>query len=228
MSADLVIMGLKGSPFVRKVQVVLAEKGIEYEMEMVSPFPPSPEYRAINPLGRIPTLRDRSVGTEGSAGTIPDSSAICAYLERKHPEPALYPKQPFEYGRALWIEEFCDSELASRVGGGLFRPLVMAKLMKREPDVDRARKTLAEDLPPLFDYLEAQLGDREYLIGGAFSIADVSVATQFGNFVLAGAKVDAARWPKLAGYVDRIHARPSFADCLAAERKILPASDVAL
>jgi glutathione S-transferase len=228
MGADLVVMGLKGSPFVRKVEVVLAEKGIEYEMEMVSPFPPSPEYLAINPAGRIPTLRDRSVGTEGAAGTIPDSSSICAYLERKHPEPALYPKQPFEFARALWIEEYCDSDLANRVGMGLFRPLVMSQLMKQEPDVERARKTLSEDLPPFFDYFEAQLGDQDFLIGGAFSIADIALATQFGNFVLAGATVDADRWPKLAAYVERMHARPSFAACLGAERKILPASKVEL
>ena len=63
MGADLVIYGMKGSPFVRKVQVLLAEKGIEYELAGVNIFP------------------------------APDSSAICAYLERKHPEPALYPKE---------------------------------------------------------------------------------------------------------------------------------------
>jgi len=72
--ADLVIYGMEGSPLVRKVQVLLAE---------------------INPAKRIPVLRDRSVGAEGVLGTIPDSSAICAYLERKHPEPALYPKDAF-------------------------------------------------------------------------------------------------------------------------------------
>jgi glutathione S-transferase len=228
MAAELVIMGLKGSPFVRKVQVVLAEKGVDYEMEMVSPFPAPAWYLEINPIGRIPVLRDRSVGSEGVAGTIPDSSAICAYIERKHPEPALYPKQPFEYGRALWIEEYCDSELAGRIGAGIFRPLVMSKLMGKQPDVERARKALAEDLPPLFDYLEKHVSDREFLIGGAFSIADISLATQLGNFVLAGAKVDDARWPGLAAYVGRIHARPSFAACLAAERKILPASEIEL
>jgi glutathione S-transferase len=223
MSSDLVIMGVKGSPFVRKVQVVLAEKGVPYEIEAVSPFPPPDWFVEINPAKRIPVLRDRSVGTEGAAGTIPDSSPICAYIERKHPEPALYPKDDFGYGRALWLEEFGDSVLATPVGIGLFRPLVMAKMMKREPDLDRARKTLAEDLPPLFDYLERELTGKEFAVGDAFSIADVAIATQFGNFSLAGAKVDAARWPVLDAYVERMHARPSFSECLEAERKILPA-----
>ena len=115
MSAELVIMGVKGSPFVRKVQVVLAEKGVDYEIEQVMPFPPPDWYVEINPAKRIPTLRDRSVGSEGVAGTIPDSSAICAYVEHKHPEPSLYPKEAFAYGRALWFEEFADTELSNRI-----------------------------------------------------------------------------------------------------------------
>ncbi len=173
-------------------------------------------------------LRDRSVGTEGVAGTIPDSSAICAYLERKHPEPALYPENAFDYGRALWLEEFADSELAGRVGLGLFRPIVMAKMMGKEPDLERARKTLREDLPPLFDYLERQVGDGEFLVGGAFGIADISVATQFVNLLLTGAKLDASRWPRLAGFVERLHARPSFAKCIEEERTLFKPGDLQL
>ena len=41
-----------------------------------------------------------------------DSSVICAYLERIHPMPALYPMDPVEYAKALWFEEYGDSELA--------------------------------------------------------------------------------------------------------------------
>ena len=70
---DLLIYGMKGSPFVRKVQVVLAEKGLPYDFEMASPFPAPDWFVAINPAKRIPVLRDRSVGAEGVAGTIPDS-----------------------------------------------------------------------------------------------------------------------------------------------------------
>ena len=76
MTTDLVVYGLKGSPFVRKVQVLLAEKGVDFEIEAVSPFPPPDWFVELNPARRIPVLRDRSVGTEGVAGTIPDSSAV--------------------------------------------------------------------------------------------------------------------------------------------------------
>lgn len=225
MATDLVIYGMKGSPFVRKVQVVLAEKGVPYEIEAVSIFPAPAWFAEINPAKRIPVLRDRSVGAEGVAGTIPDSSAICAYLERKHPEPALYPKQAFEHGRAIWFEEFADSELASLIGQSLFRVTVVQRLLGQEPDLERARRTYREKLPPLFDYLERELGDRPYLVGDALSIADVAVATQIVNLRHAGGRVDPARWPRFAAFVDRMHARPSFAACIEEESRMLKPGD---
>lgn len=228
MSSDLVVYGMKGSPFVRKVQVLLAEKGLAYEFEMASPFPAPDWFAEISPAKRIPVLRDRSVGTEGAAGTIADSSAICAYLERKYPQPALYPRNDFDYARALWFEEYADSELAMRVGLGLFRPLVMARMFGKQPDIERARKTLREDLPPLFDYLEKSIAQRQFLVGDSFGIADISVATQFVNFQHAGATLDAARWPSLAAFLERVHARPSFAECITAERQFMPPSEVVL
>jgi glutathione S-transferase len=228
MAADLLIYGVKGSPFVRKVQVFLAEKGIDYEMEAVSIFPPPDWFAAINPAKRIPVLRDRSVGTEGAAGTLPDSSAICAYLERKHPAPALYPAEAFAHGRALWLEEFADTELAGRIGLGMFRPLVVQRLLGRPPDVALARRTFREELPPLFDWLEGEVGERTFLVGDGFTIADLSVATQLVNLRFAGGFVDAVRWPRLAAFAERMHARPSFAACIEAERRIFPPGGDAL
>jgi len=225
---DLLIYGVPASPFVRKVHAVLHEKGVPYELETLMPFPAPDWFAAINPAKRIPLLRDRSIGTEGAAGTIPDSSAICAYIERKHPEPALYPADAFDYGRALWLEEFADSLLAAPIGMGMFRKIIFPAMAGKDPDVEAARKTLAEDLPPLFDYLEEQLAGGDFLLGGALSIADISVATQFGNMRHCGGKVDAAKWPALAGFVDRMHARPSFAETLEAEAKMLPQHGIEL
>lgn len=223
MTTDLVIYGMKGSPFVRKVQVLLAEKGVEYELEMLSPFPSPPDwYAAANPARRIPMLRDRSVGTEGADGTIPDSSAICGYLERRYPEPALYPKGEFDFGRALWIEEYADTVIAGPVGMGMFRPMVFPRMQGKEPDVERARKTLREDFPPIFDYMAGLIGDREFLLGGSFGIADIALATSFVNFHHAGGTIDAARWPTVHAYIERIHERPSFAACIADEKRMIP------
>ena len=173
-------------------------------------------------------LRDRSVASEGVEGTIPDSSAICLYIERKHPEPALYPADDYAYGRALWLEEYVDTDVANLFGLGMFRPMVMARLTGGEADPERARETLHEKLPPYFDYLEGIIGDREFMVGDRFGFADIAVGTQFVNFAHAGGKVDPARWPGLEAWVARTHARPSFAACIEEERKFLPPVEVEL
>ena len=81
-------------------------------------------------------------------------------------------------------------------------------------------KAVNEELPPLFDYLESQItGD--WLVGSQFSIADISIGTQFVNLRLAGVSVDAARWPKLARYIARVHERPSFKKLIEEDRAAL-------
>ena len=217
---DLVLYGAGLSPFVRKAEVVLREKGIEFESEAIN-IPVPDWFKEISPAGKMPALRDRDIAKEGPAGVIPDSSAICAYLERAVPEPACYPKDPYGYGRALWYEEFADSELAGRIGMGIFRPVVFPMFAKQEPDIETARKTVTEDLPPLFDYLEGELQGREYLVGDVFSIADISIATQLVNLNLAVGIPTPERWPNLVGLFERTTSRPSFAANLAICKKIL-------
>lgn len=217
---DLVLYGASLSPFVRKVEVVLREKGIDFESESIN-FPIPDWFREISPLGRMPALRDRDISAEGPEGVIPDSSAICGYLERVAPEPACYPKDAYDCGRALWYEEYADSELASRIGMGVFRPVVFPMFAKQEPDLDTARKAVNESLPPLFDYLEGALQGRECFVGDGFSIADLSVVTQLINLELVVGPLSAERWPQLAALVERVKSRPSFGPNLAICRKII-------
>lgn len=211
----LIVYGGSVSPFVRKVRVVLAEKGAAYSLEQVSPFKPPPDFRAISPLGRIPVLRDTDMP---DPNTLPDSSVICDYLERKFPNPPLYPSDPMSRARALWYEEYADSILAQTIGPGLFFERVVKKMMRAETDEALCQKTLTEKLPPLFDYLEKEIADRQYFVGNAFSIADVAVGTMLVNFDHAGETVDAARWPKLGAYMKRIHERASFKALIDEER----------
>jgi len=198
------LYGAFGSPFVRKAIVALTEKGIGYDHEQVIPFLPNPEYRKISPLGKIPAFRDGD-------RTLADSSVIIAYLERTHPEPALYPNDPYEYARALWFEEFGDGGLAPVLGTKIFFPRVIApRFFNQPPDEVAIKKVLDEEVPPLFDYLEEEIGNKQFLIANRFTIADIGVATAFVNFQFAGCTVDEKRWPKLAAYVREIHNRPSF------------------
>ena len=68
-------------------------------------------------------LRDRSIGSEGVAGTIADSSAICLYLDRKL-ETGPYGSSAFDAGRIAALEECMDTELAQPLGMKLFRPIL--------------------------------------------------------------------------------------------------------
>jgi len=208
----IVLLGINASPFVRKVRVVLAEKGIPHEREDVIPVNVSAEYRKISPLGKIPAMRDGD-------RALCDSSIICAYLERTHPEPALYPSDPYEYARALWFEEYGDSALVSVVGPKIFfKKFVAPRFFNQPMNEAEVQRSIDEELPPLFDYLESQLGDGPFLAGRTFSIGDIGIATEFVNLRHAGVGVDTRRWPKLARWVAGIHERPSFRKLIEEER----------
>jgi glutathione S-transferase len=203
------IHGANGSPFVRKVKVALAEKSIPFEQIPLIPFGVSDEYKRKSPLGKIPCLEDGDF-------TLPDSSCIIAYLEKLQPNPPLHPSDPQQFGRALWYEEYGDTKLVEVIGPVFFERFVKKVLMKQEPDEARIQEVLGQQ-PPVFDYLEGEVADREYLAGGQFSIADIAIGSPFVNLQLAGESIDASRWPKLEAYVERIHSRPSFKACIAEE-----------
>ena len=204
------LIGANGSPFVRKVKVVLAEKSVAFDQEPLIPFGVSDEYKQKSPLGKIPCWQDGDF-------VLPDSSCIAAYLERKHPSPPLYPSDPEQFARALWYEEYADTKLVEVCGPVFFERFIKKMLLKQEPDEARVKKVIAEDQPPVFDYLEDELKDREYLAGGQFTVADIATASPFQNLALGGEKVDESRWPALAAYVQRIHSRPSFKACIEQE-----------
>jgi glutathione S-transferase len=209
------IIGASLSPFVRKTRVFFAEKGIPYEHEPLVPFNVPAEYKKKSPLGKIPCL-------EHDGRPLPDSSVICAYVEKVHPQPALYPSDPWDYGRALWYEEYIDGGFVGTGMAPVFFERVVKKLMGAQPDQAKVQEAIDKVHPVTFAYLSEQIGDQEYLVGGRFTIADIAVASPFVNLAHAGVHADAKRWPKLAAYLERIHARPSFKTLIEQERAELP------
>jgi glutathione S-transferase len=205
------VHGVGASPFVRKVRVALAEKGIAYDLVPVFPGQADPEYRKISPLGKIPAF------TDGDK-SLSDSSVICQYLEKKHPSPALLPSDPYDYGRALWFEEYGDSAMVSVFGPKIFFEKVVApRFFNRQPNLENVEKAVKEEVPPICAYLESQLSG-DYLVGNQLTLGDIGVCTQFVNLFHAGYGIDTQAFPKLARYVARIHERPSFKDCIAEEK----------
>ena len=204
---SLVVLGGSVSPFVRKVRVFLAEKSLDYTLEQVNPFAPPEGWREISPLGRIPAFRD-------GERLINDSSVICQYVERRFPSPALYPKDDYDFARALWIEEYMDGGMVPVSGPKVFLPLVLRPLITRKPADEAAeaaaRECVEKDLPPFFDYLERVLGDDEYFVGGRITIADIAVASSFVNLRHAGVAPERKRWPRLRAFLDRMWSRASF------------------
>ena len=212
MALKLIGAGL--SPFVRKVRVVLAEKGLAHEHEQLTPFGPNPEYRKLHPLGKIPTL------TDGDKA-IPDSSAIVVYLERIAPNPPLISADAYQAARTVWHEEYADTALVQAVVPYFQQRVLFPLFMKRPGDEALVTKAAAEAIPPVFAYLEEQLGENEYLVGNRFSLADIATASPFVNYQHGGGTIDRAKYPRLANYVERIHGRPSFKGFIAEEQGML-------
>lgn len=211
------ILGVSASPFVRKVLVAMIEKSLPYELVPVLPFAPPPDFKKISPLGKVPVYQDGDF-------TLPDSSCILAYLEKAHPTPALMPADPKQYGTALFLEEYADTRLMEAVAGAFFERIVKARLQKQPADEERVRKAVTEQMPAALDYLEPLAPDGDGIVGGRFSVADIAIGSQAVNWEHAGERIDAARYPRMAAYVARLHARPSFKTLIEQERKLFGGS----
>lgn len=203
------------SPFVRKVRVVLSEKQVEYKMIPQNPFDKSESFLQISPLGRIPALEDES------GRHLADSSVIAEYLEERFPNPALFPKDPYERARVRWFDEYADGGMApSLIGKIFFQRVISPKMMNTPPDEKIVAAGLA-DAPKYFAYLEKQLGGADYLVGNVFSLADISVANQLVNLRHAKVEVDGSAFPQLAGWFKRVTSRPTFASLVEQDEGFL-------
>jgi len=203
--------GANISPYVRKVRVALAYKGIEYDQIQQNPFGAPPEYVAKSPLSKIPCWEEGEL-------IIPDSSVILNYLEYRYPDLPLLPAEAGPRARALWFEEYADTKVSETLAFVFFQRVIRPAVFKQDPDEQVIEHLLAQTVPEVFDYLTSCLGDDEFMVGGAFSLADIALTSPFVNFALAGEKVDAARWPEIAAYVDRIHALPCYAPIVAGDQ----------
>jgi glutathione S-transferase len=210
----MIIYGSTLSPFVRKVMVLAAEKGVAVELKQIGLGSTDPEFRAASPFGKIPALRDNDF-------TLADSSAIAHYIEALHPAPVMIPAGPRARATVVWFDEFADTILFGAAGKLFFNRVVSPRFRGVPGDLAAADKAEAEELPPIFDYIERVLPADAFLVGGGISLADIAVASPFANLLHAGCTVDAARWPALAGFVGAMLARPSFADCVARETRML-------
>jgi len=208
------IVGSYLSPYVRKVLVALALKGLPYEIDPIVPFLGDERFSRLSPLRRIPVLVDDRV-------TLADSSVICQYLEDRYPQPALYPADIVDRARARWLEEFADTRMGEVFVWRLYNELAIKPYVWGEATdravVERARN---EEIPNILSYLEEQIPARGYLFQ-SLGIADISIATFLRNAAFVRYRIDAARWPKTEGLVREVLDSPAFRALAPFEERLL-------
>jgi glutathione S-transferase len=212
MTRRLTIIGSFVSPYVRKVLACLNLKGLDYEIDPITPFYGNDEFERLSPLRRIPVLIDGDF-------SISDSSVICDYVDDAYGGHPLYPKDPKDRARAHWVEEFADTRLGDLLIWSLFYQKVVRPLVWGEPtDEERVAKAEQEEIPAALDYLERELPADGFLFG-EIGAGDIAIASFFRNGAYAGYEVDGRRWPRTAGFVSRVLSQ----ECMAT---LLPFEDV--
>jgi len=183
------------------VHFMLEELGVPYRIEVVdlqSGGTRSPEYLAINPMGKVPAIVHRGV-------TVTETGAIIAYLADAFPAAGLAPALD-DPARGIWLRWIL-------FGAGVFEPALLHTLMK-QPEVPRASAGFGswEDVLHAFD---AMLTPGPWILGDRYSAADVYVGAQLSWGINFGAPglADNAR---IADYVERVKARPAYQRTLSA------------
>ncbi|MFN3232536.1 MAG: glutathione S-transferase family protein [Alphaproteobacteria bacterium] len=187
----------------KRVRMFLAEKGLEVDLEPVS-FAKlehrSAEFRAKNPMATLPMI-------ELDDGTIiTESYAICRYLEDLYPEPNLFGETPLERAQIEMWNRRIEFDVANYITmimkhtGEFFAPVIT-----QVPEYADACRT---DLMKKYDWLNEELGTRDYIAGDRFTVVDITAYGRIGMRDSANAD-----WrddhTNLQAWWDRISARPS-------------------
>jgi len=172
------------------------ELGIPYEHNDLLPRSPgtkTPEFLALNPNARVPVIEDDGF-------VLYESMAINFYLAKKHKSP-LCPSDPHAEALALqwsfWETDRLDRQLVNYVNHS-------SGLPSAERDKSIADAAWAEVVPAL-DVLNSALAGKQWLVGPAFSIADLNVA----GALYRGLSMDLSRWPAVRDWLARCWDRPA-------------------
>ena len=191
------------SPFCRTVRIVLAEKNLEFEMQVEKLWERQEDFLALNPAGDLPVL------VEPDGKILSDSGAIVEYLDEANPEPPLIGRSPAiraEVRRlAAWFDKKFDAEVTQN--------LVDEKIMKRflglgEPN-SQAIRAGSTNIHVHLDYISYLTEERRWLAGNDFSLADITAAAHLSCIDYLGDVPWNNHEPAKEWYA-RIKSRPSF------------------
>ena len=196
----------KPAPNPRRVRMFLAEKGIdlpETPVDLMTREHKSPEYRAKNSLGQVPTL-ELDDGT-----TISETVAICRYFEEIQPEPSLFGRTAVEKANVdMWVRRI-EFQLMGPVGN-FWRhahPRTAGLLNQYKDFGESNRETYANAQK----WLDRELSDgRPFITGEALSMADICALSTVDFAHWIGLDLDPER-THLVAWHERVKARPSAA-----------------
>ena len=195
------------SPFSRKVRLCLAEKKIEVELVEERYWEQSPEFLSRNPAGMIPVLKHCNL-------MMPESQAICEYLEETNPTPPLMPRDPegrYEVRRLVaWFDGKFNEEVTSKLlGERVFRKI------KGNGYPDSANvKAGAKAIKFHLDYMAWLLEKRRWLAGNEMTLADFAAAAHLSCLDYIS-DVDWNRSEVVKDWYAKIKSRPAFRSILA-------------
>jgi glutathione S-transferase len=209
----LIIHGVPLSVHTRKVITTAIHKKIDYKFEVVIPVipgnPPA-NWNSLSPTGMIPVIEDGDY-------KLADSSAICLYLEKKHPSAPVLPSEPKDFGRALWFDAYAGGTIFRHAMHPLFGQKVVGPNINKVPTdhavIDGVLKSV---LPKILGYLESQISGK-FLVANMLTIADMAIVSNFILYYYLGFTIDAGQYPKLVRYVREIIALEVFQRALGDE-----------
>jgi len=192
------------APNPRRTRIFLAEKGIKLPLEQVdlgAMQQRSKDYAAINPMKRVPAL----VLDDGTV--IAESIAICRYFEALQPEPPLFGGSALEIARIEMWNRRLELHLLFPVSH-VFRNSHPAMKEMEVPQVPAWAEANKPRIREFLNLLDAELKERPYVAGEAFSVADIT-----GFIAIDFMKPAKLAVPDELGHIKRWHAgiaaRPS-------------------
>jgi glutathione S-transferase len=195
------LIGSLTSPYVRKVRIVLAEKKIEYDFVLDSPWTPESNIPNLNPLGKIPVLvlDDETV--------LFDSRVISEYLDNVAPNNKLMPAPNRERTEVKRWEALAD---------GICDAAALLFLERKRPAQQQSADWIARQESKMIrglEYMSEQLGESVWCIGTHFSLADITSGCALGYLAFRFPEIDwSEKHPNLARLYGKLMQRPALAD----------------
>ncbi|AGH38344.1 Stringent starvation protein A [Bibersteinia trehalosi USDA-ARS-USMARC-188] len=174
-----------------QVRIVLAEKGVAYEIENVQRGTISEDLMEVNPRGTTPTLVDRDL-------VLSNARIIMEYLDERFPHPPLMPVYPV-------LRAQCRLNM-HRIQQDWYSLMDFIDRDPNTPDAQKALKQLREEilaLAPVFS-------DTEYFLSEDFSLVDCYIAPLLWRMHNLGVEFSGKGSAAVKGYMSRVFKRDSF------------------